>query len=194
MKKILTTVVALFILVAFSFPLVSASSVEGTGQDRTVLFATPEGDANFTVGVPAILNNETLNSFTFVVNETGGADDYLLNVSIGSNGTWYTQSVAVTSVDMDNVTAYVNYSALTLPLNASANITIEVVFDTNYTVVDTWYGEVRIVDANDYSMSVTLISMIINLMTLFVMVSFVMLIFRYLKEAVKPTKGKGKKK
>ena len=57
MKKILTTVVALFILVAFSFPLVSASSVEGTGQDRTVLFATPEGDANFTVGVPAILNN-----------------------------------------------------------------------------------------------------------------------------------------
>ena len=194
MKKSFTILVALFVLVALATPLVSASTLEGTGQSRIVTLYTPAVDTNVTVTVPAILNNETANSFVFsVIDESSGTDDYLLNVSININGTWYNDSVAVSSVADENVTAYINYTADALPLNASANITIELVFDTNYTSADIWWGEIETVDANDYTMRVTIIEMLVNLVTLFILVSFVMIIIKFLQDAVSG-KPKGKKK
>jgi len=194
MKKSITVMVAMmFLMTLLAVPMVSASTVEGTGQSRTVTLYTPAVDTNVTVVVPTIIQNDTANSFVFtVIDESGGTDDYLLNVSININGTYYNESASVSSVADDNVTAYVNYTADTLPINASANITIELVFDTNYTQADVWYGEIETVDATRYSMRVTLMNTMIELIGVAILIMFIMVIFNYLKGAVEPSKGKKK--
>lgn len=198
MKKSITLMVVMLTFLALMIPLasVSASDVETVGYNRTVTLYTPEVNTNVTVVVPIMIGNYTDNNFMFtVIDESGVADDYLLNITIDVNGTLYTESVAVTSVADNTTVAYVNYTALTLPLNinGTSNITIDLVFDGNYTVADTWYGDIDIVNEQEYTMSVILMSLLMNLMYIAIFVSFMMLIIKYLKEAVEPTKGAKKK-
>lgn len=196
MNKPITIMVALFVLMALAIPTcVSASSVEGYGLSRTVTLYNNESvmdSTNVSVIVPTALNNETINSFAFsVIDVANVTDDYILNISINSNGTFYNETVSVTSVQLDTVVAYINYSALSLPLNDTANITIELVFDTNYTSADIWYGEIAIVDAQEFGM-VNMTDMIMNLMSVMITILFVVLIIKFLKGAVNPESKKKK--
>lgn len=196
MNKPITIMVALFVLMALAIPTcVSASSVEGYGLSRTVTLYNNESvidSTNVSVIVPTALNNETINSFAFsVIDVANVTDDYILNISINSNGTFYNETVSVTSVQLDTVVAYINYSALSLPLNNTANITIELIFDTNYTSADIWYGEIAIVDAQEFGM-VNMTDMIMNLMSVMITILFVVLIIKFLKGAVNPESKKKK--
>lgn len=199
MKKGMTIMVAMFFLFALATPMVvSASTEDGIGQNRTVtLVSDANVDGNITdvvIGVPVLYQNDTNTSFMLTAqphpSTNISVDDYLLNISINNNGTWYNESVAFSSLADENVTAYINYTADTFILNETCNITIQLVYDTNYTVADEWWGEVGFVDANDYAMRVTMMELLVSVMSLFILVWFVMTIFKYLKNAVEPSKKK----
>ena len=195
MKKPITIMVALFVLMALAIPsMVSASTEEGYGLSRTVTFNPPVPvNTSVSVVVPTALNNESINSFVFSVTDVDNAtiDAFILNVSINSNGTFYNETVSVTSVLQETVLAYINYSALSLPLNDTANITVELVYDDNYTSADIWYGEIAIVDAQEFGM-VNMTDMIMNLMSVMITILFVVLIIKFLKGAVNPEAKKKK--
>lgn len=196
MRKPITIMVALFVLMALAIPTcVSASDVEGYGLGRTVTLYNNESvidSTNFSVVVPTALNNETINSFVFsVIDISNTTDDFIISISIDSNGTWYNETVSITSIQLDTVTANINYSAFALPLNDTANITIELVFDTNYTSADIWWGEIAIVDAQEFGM-VNMTDMIMNLITVMITILFIVLIVKFLKDAVDPSKKKKK--
>jgi len=197
MRKYISTMVAMFLISAFVFalPLASASTEVGTGLTRTVTFSDPYQVTNTTVVVPTAIDNESALSYTFnIVDESNTTLNYTYVVTIMSNGTYYNGTVDIVSIANGSAVGYVNYSALTLPLNSTANITIEMLWTDNSTSADIWYGTVDIMDTQSYTIGVVLISMIMNLVTLVIMVTFIVFIVKMLTGAVSgTTKKKGKK-
>ena len=190
-KKVVPIIVSMFLVCAFAFPLASASTVDGSGPERTVTLYDPYEYVNTTVVVPTVLSNETNTSFAFVVHAEAGTSgaSYTFNVSI--NGTW-NGTVDIVAVADSNVTGYVNYTANTFDIVDNANITITGQFTGagNWTEVDTWYGEVDIVDNQNYMLRVTLVQMIASMLVVVIIVSLVSKVIGSLSET---TKG-GKKK
>lgn len=187
-NKFMPMLVVMLVMLAFATPLVAASEETGTGQSRLVTLSTPEADANVTVTVPAKWNNETANSLVFTVEENGGADDYLINVSINNNGSYTNKSISVTSVDGQNVTAYANYTAGELGEFYDGNCSIELVFDTNYTAVDDWYGEIDLLSADEYTISVTTTQLMVAVLSMGIALLFVVKVLGSLSETAKEEK------
>lgn len=166
-KKFISFMMVALVIVAFATPLVSASSETGSGQSRTVTLADSFVDTNTTVVVPTILNNETVNSFAFVVeDESGVSSSYTFNITIYDNNvTWYNGTVDVVGVPSENTTGYINFTADQVALVIDANITITMQW-SNWTASndDVWYGEIDFVDAQTYNLRVTTPSILISVM------------------------------
>lgn len=195
MKKtiplLMSVILGLMLMVA---PMVAASSSTGTGQNRTVTMNDPYINTNVTVVVPNALDNSTADSYAFlVVDESGTSVDYTFNVTIWDNNvTWYNSTVDVSSVSDDNVTGYVNFTADTFAVVADANITITMLFTTNWTQADVWYGEVDIMSHDTYALGVELVQILISLLGT---VIIVILISKVLSGTfMGKAKTKGKKK
>ena len=166
--KLISVMLMALVVVAVCSPLVSASSEEGTGQSRTVTLADSFVDTNTTVIVPTILNNETANSFAFVVADESGVwgSNYTFNITIYDNNvTWYNGTVDVVGVPSENTTGYINFTADQIAIVNDANITITMQWD-NWTASndDVWYGEVDFVDQVTYDLRVTTPSLLISVM------------------------------
>jgi len=172
---------------------VSASSVAGTGQNRTVTMNDPYIFANVTVVVPAALDNSTADSFAFLVaDESGTSVNYTFNVTVYDNNvTWYNGTVDIISIADDNVTDYVNFTALTFAAVDDANISIVMLFTDNWTQADMWYGEIDILTNSDYTLTVYLIQIMTSLLGTLVVV---VMIVKLTKSFDKQTKKTGKKK
>ncbi len=167
-NKFISFIMVALVIVALTTPLVSASSETGTGQIRTVTLADSFVDTNSTVVVPTILNNETANSFAFVVGDESGVwgSNYTFNITIYDNNvTWYNGTVDIVGVPSENTTGYVNFTADQIAIINDANITITMQW-SNWTTSndDVWYGEVDFVDAITYDLRVTTPSMLISVM------------------------------
>lgn len=180
-----------FVVVAFATPLVSASSETGTGSSRTVTFNDSFVDTNTTVVVPTILNNETANSFAFVVVDDSGiwGSNYTFNITIYDNNvTWYNGTVDVVGVPSENTTGYINFTANTFALVDNANITVTMQW-SNFTSTndDVWYGEVDIVDATTYSLRVTTTGMLVSVMGMGLVVLLIVKVLGSMKEFEKTT-------
>ena len=188
-SRLVTCLMAMFLIVGMATPLALASSEAGTGQDRVVTFNDPYIYTNTTVTVPSILNNETANSFTFVVvDESSSSVNYTFNMTI--NGT-NLGTVDIISVSDDNATGYINYTADAIPILADANVTITMLYTDNYTQADVWYGTVDVVDADTYSISVTTVDLLMQVLA----VGLVLLsVVKVLGSVKMDEKGKGKKK
>lgn len=190
MKKVIPVLVAVFILIATLsvVPFASASSSSGSGQSRVVTFSDPFQNTNMTVTVPNTMNNETNNSFAYLVmDESTSSVNYTFNMTF--NGT-NAGTVDIVSVSDDNITGYINYTADAIPLTEDSNVTITMLFTDNWTQADVWYGETDVVDASRYSMRITLIEMIVALMS----VAIIVLLFSAISGSIgKATKGKKKK-
>jgi len=188
MKKFIPLVVSLVLLLTLAVPMASAASVSGTGQNRTITFSDPYQNTNMTVVVPTILNNETANSFAFVViDESSTSVNYTFNVSV--NGTW-NGTVDIVSVADDNVTGYVNYTIYTFDVVKDANITIWMSFTDNWTQADAWWGTVDIVDNANFGLRVTTVQLLVSLLGIAVVIA----VFAALIRSIKVVKPKGGKK
>ena len=194
MKKTIPLLMsAILILMLVAAPLAAASSMTGTGQNRTVTLNDPFINTNVTVVVPSSLDNSSANSFAFlVIDESSTSVDYTFNVTIWDNNvTWYNGTVDVTSVADDNVTGYVNFTALALAPVADANITITMLFTGNWTEADVWYGTVNVLSESDYMLGVYLMQALISLLSTVVIV---MVIAKLVSGFGKEAKKTGKKK
>lgn len=167
-NKFISIMMVALVIVAFSTPFVSASSELGTGQNRTVTFADSFVDTNTSVIVPTYLNNETANSFAFVVMDESGVwgSNYTFNITIyDNNATWYNETVDIVGVPSENTTGYINFTADSLALVNGANITISMQW-SNWTASndDVWYGTVNIVNQVTYDLRVTTPNVLISVM------------------------------
>lgn len=192
MKKFISYIMIAFVIVAFATPLVSASSETGSGSTRTVTFNDSFVDTNTTVVVPTILNNETNNSFAFVVvDESGGVSEYTFNITVyDNNATWYNETVDITTVADENVTGYINFTANTFDLVDDANITITMQW-SNWTATndDVWYGTVDIVDDANYQIRVVTSGLLISVLGFGLVILFIGKVLGSMS-----MDGKGKKK
>lgn len=176
-KKFISLMLIGLLVVAFATPLVSASSETGSGSSRTVTFNDSFVNTNTTVVVPSVLNNETANSFAFLVVEESGAwgSNYTFNITIYDNNvTWYNGTVDVDAVPNGNATGYINFSANTFALVNDANITITMQWQ-NFTSSndDVWYGEVDIVDAQTYTLRVTTVELLVTILGFGLVILFI---------------------
>ena len=160
--KLVSTIITLLLVVSMVSPLAMGSSSTGTGSSRVVTLNNPYIFTNATVTVPEVLNNETANYFEFlVVDESSSAISYTFNMTV--NGT-NDGTVTIVSVADGNATGWLNYTADAIPLNDNVNITIQMLFTTNWTEADNWTGLVDVVDAQTYTLRVTTIDMLIAVM------------------------------
>jgi len=168
-KRFMALAMTLLVVVALlATPLANASTVEGTGSNRTVTFYDQFKDTNTTVVVPTVLNNATDNSFAFTVIDESGlwGSNYTFNITIyDGNATWWNGTVDIVGVPNANTTGYINFTAYTFSVVDDANITITMQW-SNWTATndDVWYGTVDIVDQNTYAIRVTTAEVLISAM------------------------------
>jgi len=177
MKKFITYALAILVVFAFATPLVSASSETGSGSSRTVTFNDSFVNTTTTVVVPTILNNETANSFAFVVMDESGVwgSNYTFNITIYDNNvTWYNGTVDVVGIPSENTTGYINFTADQIAIVNDANITITMQW-SNWTATndDVWYGTVDVVDAQNYNIRVTTYEMMIAILSMGLVILFI---------------------
>lgn len=187
MKKFIPILVALVLICGLlTIPTVLASTESGTGQNRSVVLSNPYTTyTNATVTVPTILNNESANSFAYVITDTSNSTiNYTVNISVEYNGTYYNKTVAGASVANDSTTLYTNYTADEVPVG-EANVTIQLVFTDNYTEADNWTGTIDYVAANTYAISVTTIGIILSLIPIAVIILFIGKIFGSIQKQMK---------
>lgn len=158
------------LVVGFATPLVSASSETGSGSTRTITFNDSFVDTNTTVVVPTIMNNETANSFSFLVADESAVwgSNYTFNIVIYDNNvTWYNGTVDVVGIPSENTTGYINFTADQIAIVYDANITITMQW-TNLTATndDVWYGTVDFVDAVTYNLRVTTPNLLIQVLAI----------------------------
>ena len=177
MKKFITYALAILVVFALATPLVSASSETGSGSSRTVTFNDSFVNTNTTVVVPEIINNETANSYAFVVMDESGAwgSNYTFNITIYDNNvTWYNGTVDVVGIPSENTTGYINFTADQIALVDNANITISMQW-SNWTASndDVWYGTVDVVDAENFAIRVTTYDMMISILSMGLIILFI---------------------
>ncbi len=173
MKRAIPLMMAALLLLSLVVPYAAASTVEGTGTTRTVTLSNPWEFANTTVVVPTVNNLEANLSFAFtVMDESTSAIDYTFNVSILNNGTWYNDTVDITSVADDNVTGYINFTADTFIVEAADNITITQQNTTGWEQLDVWYGEVEFVTAQSYTLRVIMTNLVIGFLAVIILIIF----------------------
>lgn len=172
MKRAFPLMMAALLLLSLVVPYAAASSVEGTGQSRVVTLNHPTEFVNTSVAVPAIIDYDSNASFAFtVMDESSSAITYTFNVSIYNNGTWFNESVDITSIADDNVTGYVNFTAGTFPVRGdSDNITITQQLTSDYSELDAWYGTVGIVDGQSYMLRVTMTGLVIGFLAVIIVI------------------------
>lgn len=187
MRKYTLVLSMLLVVAMITSSLAMASSETGTGQDRTVSFSDPYQFTNATVIVPAVLNNESANSFEFtVLDESGSASDFGFYILV--NGTIY-DDVNITSVDDGNATGWVNFTADAFELGDDVDINVTMYFTSNYTAVDWWNGTVDIVDANTFSIRITTVELVMSMMGIVI----VILLISKVLGSIKDVEGKKKK-
>jgi len=167
-KRFMALAMTLLVVVAFATPLANASTVDGTGSNRTVTFYDQFKDTNTTVVVPTVLNNGTDNSFAFTVIDESGSwgSNYTFNITIyDGNATWWNGTVDIVGVPNADTTGYINFTAYTFSVVDDANITITMQW-SNWTSTndDVWYGTVDIVDEGTYAIRVTTMEVLISAM------------------------------
>ena len=164
-------------MLALATPLACASSETGSGSSRTVTFHDSFQDCNTTVIVPTVLNNETNNSFAFVVMDESGnwGNNYTFNITIYDNNvTWWNGTVDIDGVPNENTTGYINFTANTFDVVDDANITITMQWQ-NFTSTndDIWWGTVDIVDQDTFTIRVTTVELMVSVLAFGLVIVFI---------------------
>lgn len=175
------------ILIAFALllaPLVSASSVTGTGQSRELelVFDAGDGYVNATIGIPEYMRNDTNQSFEVsFVSDSWTSNEVELIVTI--NGTAFTTGV-ITVAENGTATGYVNITEDTLDLGLGQNLTVEL---DNGGTEDVYWGTIDLVDASKFS-SLHMSEIMMSVMTAFIVIGVIIMAMKMFANTMKPKK------
>jgi len=185
--KILSASAILIAFALFLAPLVSASEVTGTGQNRELdlVYDAGDGYVNATISIPEYMRNDTNQSFTVsFVSDSLTYQNVTLNVTI--NGTAYTTGIIMVA-NNGTATGYINITEDTFDLGNGFNLTVEL--DENGTTEDVYWGTIDLVDASEFSTR-NMSEIMMGVMTAFIVIGVIIMAMKMFSNTMSSKKRK----